>query len=438
MSSELSVRVVQDPSRGFTALPDEVAEGPDVTVCLDVLAGDRIRARLYGPAVPALYGTEHRADLTARPADVRGAAARLCWLWKELLVGFAPSEDARAAPEYPYASLVDLRTRPPGEQYEILEELARAGQHLLFGTLFGGPDPRVRRFCGYLADALSAFKGLRVRFDSELYLPWPMVCLRPDDVPVPTGALSTHPDPTAIYPRFLGYRHQIEQTGGAYPWLSGRREAPDVPAVSLNHDERLDRRGCTRAAEIAALLAENTHFVERTTRSELRRALSDADLREHLMYFWCHGHFTPNGAHPPSLALKLTDSTGMVDANTVRECRQEAGDSSPFQPFVMLNACYAGVPAEGGDPAFLGGALIQAGARGILGPQIEMPQVFAAEYALEFLTGYLRGSQTAGEITLAVTRYFAEEFHNPLGFAYALHCGMDARLERAKPVETSA
>ncbi|WP_406436670.1 hypothetical protein OHB14_61680 [Streptomyces sp. NBC_01613] len=67
-----------------------------------------------------------------------------------------------------------------------------------------------------------------------------------------------------------------------------------------------------------------------------------------------------------------------------------------------------------------------------------MPQVFAAEYALEFLTRYLRGSQTAGEITRTVTRHFADELHNPLPFAYALHCGMDARLERAEPAEPSA
>ncbi|MGW1719918.1 CHAT domain-containing protein [Streptomyces sp. NPDC002156] len=427
MSTELRVRVVQDPSRGFTALPDEITQGPDITVCLDVLSGDRVRARMHGPALPSLLGTEHRADLTARPADVRAAATRLCRQWKDLLVGFTPDDDGV---EYPYASLVDLRARPPQELSEIVDELALAGQQLLFGTLLGGTEPRVRRFREYLAEALSAREGLRVRFDSELYLPWPMVCLRPEDVPMrTTGA----PDPAAVYPRFLGHRHQIEQTGGAYPWLSSRREAPDVPVVSLNHDERLDRRGRTRAAEVAALLAKDTRFVERTTRSELRRALLDADLCEHLMYFWCHGHFAPNGAHPASLALRLTDPTGTVDAHTVRECRQHLEDGGPFQPFVMLNACHAGLPAEGADPAFLGGALIQAGARGVLGPQIEMPQVFAAEYALEFLTRFLRGGRTAGEIAHAVSRYFADELHNPLGLGYALHCGMDARLDRAVP-----
>ncbi|WP_369233617.1 CHAT domain-containing protein [Streptomyces sp. R21] len=431
MSTELRVRIVQDPSEGFTRLPDELAQGPDITVSLDVLAGDRIRARLYGPAVPSLYGTEHRVDLSVRPAEVRSAAARLCGRWKELLVDFQPlAADGRPAagsgPDRPYASLVDLRDRPTGELYDIVDELALAGSELLFGTLLGGTDPRVERFGTYLADALAAREGLRIRFDSELHVPWPMVCLRPEDVPL------TRPiaGPAGLFPLFLGHRHQIEQTGGAYPWLGGRHEAPVVPTVSLNHDTRVDRKGRTRAAEVAAVLAKDTCFVERTTRAELVRALADGGLCEQVMYFWCHGHFVPNGSQPAVLALKLTDGTA-IDAHTVRERRRSFGDGSPFQPFVVLNACHAGVPAAGGDPAFLGSALIHAGARGVLGPQIEMPQVFAAEYALEFLTRYLRGAETAGEIAHAVARHFADELRNPLGFAYALHCGMDTRLERA-------
>lgn len=90
------------------------------------------------------------------------------------------------------------------------------------------------------------------------------------------------------------------------------------------------------------------------------------------------------------------------------------------------------------DLAYLGRALVETGARGVLGPQIEMPQAFAAEYALEFLTRYLPGTDTAGTVTHAVARHFADELRNPLGLAYALHCGMDARLERARPEETPA
>ena len=48
-----------------------------------------------------------------------------------------------------------------------------------------------------------------------------------------------------------------------------------------------------------------------------------------------------------------------------------------------------------------------------------------------FVTRYLPGTETAGEIMHALGRHFADFLRNPLGFAYALHCGMDHRLERA-------
>ncbi|OUD03463.1 CHAT domain-containing protein [Streptomyces swartbergensis] len=432
MPRELHVRVVQDPSRGFTTLPDALTRGPDITVSLDVLGDDRLRARLYGPAVPSLHGTEHRVDLAVRPAEVRSAAARLCRMWKEVLVDHRPlTADGRPVPgepETPYASLVDLRSRPPDEVATLMEELALAGSELLYGTLLGGTDPRIARFRSYLTEALAQRENLRVRFDSDLHLPWPMVCLEAEDLP--PGPAPPAETLSALFRRFLGNRHQIEQTGGAYPWLVGLRDAPEVPAVSLNHDTRVDRAGRTRATDVAALLAKGTRFVERSTWRELVTALGRPDLCEQLMYFWCHGRFAADGPQPPSLVLSLTDQK-TIDAHTIRDRRRRFGTDHPFQPFVVLNACYAGLPEGSADARFLSRAFVDAGARGVLGPQIEIPQVFAAEYALEFLTRYLQGSQTAGSIALAVTRYFAEELHNPLGLAYALHHGMDTRLERA-------
>lgn len=447
MPRELHVRVVQDPSRGFTTLPDALTRGPDVTVSLDVLGDDRLRARLYGPAVPSLHGTEHRVDLAVHPADVRSAAARLCRMWKEVLVDHRPlTADGRPAPgepETPYASLVDLRSRPADELATLMEELALAGSELLYGTLLGGTDPRVDRFRSYLTEALAVREGLRVRFDSDLHLPWPMVCLAPEDLPPeaasPAAATARDSSTTlpALFRRFLGHRHQIEQTGGAYPWLAGLRDAPEVPAVSLNHDTRVDRSGRTRAAEVATLLAKGTRFVERSTWRELVTALGRADLCEQLMYFWCHGRFAADGPQPPSLVLSLTDQK-TIDAHTIRDRRRRFGVDHPFQPFVVLNACFAGLPEGSADARFLSRAFVDAGARGVLGPQIEIPQVFAAEYALEFLTRYLHGTQTAGSIALTVARYFADELHNPLGLAYALHHGMDTRLERAAAASSDA
>ncbi|WP_331447820.1 CHAT domain-containing protein [Streptomyces xanthochromogenes] len=420
MPTELPVRVVQDPSRQFTRLPGLHTAPPDVIVSFDVCAGDRIRARLYGPGVPALKGTEHKADLVARPGEVRAAAARLCAAWQELFVGHRslgpdgmPDPDR---PEYPYTRLVDLSEQPRPELDAILDELAFMGADLLFGVLLGGDGRRTELIRTYLTDALGE-EGLRIRFDSDLFLPWPMLAL-----PAAGGL--------GLFDRFLGHRHRIEQTGGSYPWPGDRPAAPAVPVVSLNRDEAIDRRGLTRAREVAVALARGTKLVERTTRRELVEAFADRDLDDQLMYFWCHGDFQPVADQPPCLVVKLSD--GMrIDAQLVRERRRGFGDHTPFQPFVLLNACHAGAPGGDGDHAHLGRALIEHGARGVLGPQIAMPQAFAAEYALAFVTRYLSGTETAGAIAHALARHFADAFRNPLGLAYALHCGMDARLERA-------
>ncbi|MFK0134632.1 CHAT domain-containing protein [Streptomyces rubiginosohelvolus] len=282
-----------------------------------------------------------------------------------------------------------------------------------------GDDVQTETFRSYLRSALSR-DGLRVRFDSDLHLPWPMLC---------TSDGSTEPaaDLDALFARFLGHRHQIEHTGAAYAWLGPPRAPLLQPAVSLNHDPRVGR--ATRADDVAKALAADATCTIRTTYDELVRDFGNADLDEQLTYFWCHGEFLSNEPEPPVLVIRLEDGIPF-DGHSVRELRA-AHRNSRFRPLVLLNACHAGISRANADRAFLGRMLIDHGAVGVLGPQIAMPQAFAAEYALEFVTRYLRGGATAGSITRELARQFATRYRNPLGFAYGLQCGMDARLDRA-------
>ncbi|MFH8794326.1 CHAT domain-containing protein [Streptomyces sp. NPDC017941] len=451
MAHELPTRITHDPSLGFTRLPRRVIRHPDLVVGLDARRDDEnVRARMYGPAVPSLSGSEHTVTLRVRPGEVRRVAARLRQVWRDEFVALTPLDPAgRPAPgrtPLPYASLVDLTTEPEAELRAALSRLALYGTQLLYDVLLGGDDEELKLFRGFLTDALSSDRALRIRFHSDLFLPWPMLCLPAaaddgkaggpggaEDAGGP-GGVEGHGGGAAldrVFARFLGYRHQLEHTGGnAYARVADDRDPPprSAPAVSLNHDTGVDAQGLTLAAEVAAALAEGTDFVERTTRAELERALRDDLLDEQLMYFWCHGHFTASGDEPPYLVLKLTDQQA-IDAYTLRAHRPPLDACVPFRPFVLLNACYAGLPGNA-DLAYLGRALFDAGAGGILGPQIEMPQRFAAEYALAFVTRYLAGRETAGGIAHSLARHFADTCRNPLGFAYALHSGMDSRLER--------
>ncbi|MEI5103788.1 CHAT domain-containing protein [Streptomyces sp. PmtG] len=430
MPQDLPTRVTQDPSHGFTRLPRHAIRPPDLVVGFDARRADEpVRAWMYGPAVPSLSGSEHTVTLSVRPGEVRAVAARLRQLWRDEFVALRPV-DASGRPTRhacpPYTSLVDLAAEPEGELRAALDRLALYGAQLLFDVLLGGEDEALKLFRGFLTDALGCRAPLRVRFHSDLFLPWPMLCL-------PAAPREREPPLEDVFARFLGYRHQIEQTGGdAYARVADDRDPPSraAPAVSLNHDTAVDAGGLTRAADVAAALAAGGDLVERTTRAELERALRDQRLDEQLMYFWCHGHFTApaSGDEPPYLVLKLSDQLA-IDAYTLRAHRPPPRDCVPFRPFVLLNACYAGLPGNA-DLAYLGRALFDAGACGVLGPQVEMPQRFAAEYALAFVTRYLAGRETAGAIAHALARHFADSCRNPLGFAYALHSGMDSRLER--------
>ncbi|QNP70526.1 hypothetical protein IAG44_14470 [Streptomyces roseirectus] len=414
MPKELPLRVTQDPSHGFTRHPAPTIRHPDLVLTLDTYAGDHIRARAYGTALPP-SPHEYTARLDVSPAAIRASAARLRTLWKKELVAYEPV-DAHGIPAgAPYATRTDLTDE--SELAGILEELAEQGAYLLWRELLGAGGRGADRLRAVVQGALDSEKPLRIRIDSALFLPWPMLAL-------------PAPDADPLH-RFLGYRHQLEQTGGSYADFPDEAEpqlAPPVPVVSLNHDRNIDPDGRTRAADVAAALAEGTVCVERSRRDEFLAALKSGRLDDQLMYFWCHGRFeAAQDAGEPLLVVRLTDSQD-IDAHTVL-ARHRAG-LLPHRPLVLFNACYAGLPG-GADLTYLGGALIAAGAGGVLGPQIEMPQVFAAEYAYAFVTRYLGGTDTAGEIAHTLARHFADAFRNPLGLAYALHCGMDRRLERA-------
>lgn len=434
MPRELPVRVVQDPSQGFTLLGHRTARAPDLTVTLMVDSSEKsLQAVMTGPALPALAGGSHMALLPVHADTVRAKSARLCDLWRSLLVSYEPTDEAgRPAPDrtsLPYAHLVDFTKEPPEELHEALTDLTLAADDLLWHVLLGSPDPPVEYFRTYLLGALRR-RDLRIRFDSALPVPWPLLCLPADGE---GGEGDGHVQPRtaeAHFERFLAHRHQIEYTGGTYPCPGLDTAPPQRPVVSLNHDRSLDRAAATRAADVAALLATDTSFTERTDRTTLLKALASPELNEQLMYFWCHGSFIDRPPGPAQLVIRLSDAKP-VDADAIEERRGRLRGTTPFQPFVLLNACNAGRPGHFADRACLGRALIQHGARGVLGPLIEMPQRFAAEYALAFLTRYLDGKETAGRIAHDLARHFAAAYRNPLAFAYALHCGMDSRLELA-------
>ena len=429
MCAEIQTEVTQDPSDGFRRLPTGTTPEFDVRIILEPQGADRVWAHLSGTAVPARGDGEIMATLPVAADDVRGAAKELVRKWREF-VGHQPETDGRPqrGRTLPFATHVDLTGEPAGELLGRMRTLVEHGQDVLLGRLLAGEDPGTRFFREQVVRVL-AHEGLRVRFVSKnLFLPWPMLCLEPEGLPPDGGRRDTLP---SIFELFLGYRHRIEHAGDAHPDVPA---CPDrerhEPAVSINHDVRVGRDLST-VKEVVQALRTHASFKERTTVGCLTADLRERHFDDDLMYFWCHGRYESNGDGSSQFVIRLSDGDDF-GGYQLAAARRVHRDHGCFEPFVLLNACHGGDAAVDASRVFLGQQLIRHGARGVLGPHIDMPCPFAAEFALAFLNRYLRGGteDTAGHIIYGLAREFATTRYNPLGFAYGLHSGMDARIRQ--------
>lgn len=423
MPIEARVAIVHDPSDGYRSLPQP--RGSSDLREVDVVIS--IRSRADGVLIMAFRNGHsirrtgpYWTDLEVSADAIIQAAGRLRTRWHDLLVnheGTGEDDDSRLG-THPYADNVDLS--PFSARVERLtHELAEDGRYLLAEVILGGHGDDLRSFREFLLDTLSGEESLRVNFDSDLHIPWPMLAV---DLEEET--------PGSPWTRFLGHRHQLDHTAPPYQSVESVPTRRTLPVTSLNTDDQLQHIG--RAPEIRTLLEQTSELTVRTQSWALLDAMSATVMDEDVMYFWCHGHFVDNGSPHPHLAVRLSDQQ-RIDAELVLRHRSRVRNSpgARFRPFVLINACHAGQPGVSADIQHLGAALVRMGADGVLGPQILMPQFFATEYAYAFLKAYLAGGSTAGEIAQHLARHFAKNFHNPLAIAYSLFCGSNSRLEYA-------
>ncbi|MFF4749590.1 CHAT domain-containing protein [Streptomyces sp. NPDC002514] len=421
MAQDLAVEIVRDPSHGFTGVPQRRGEARRAPQELRVMvredATDTLRIEVSAPRPRAPHDREWHSARLETPAHVLwDLGVRLRALWSDLVVRHqSPHGDyGGQVGGFPLARTADL-----SEYATLTESLARklADQgHALLQTMLEGNSDELCLVRDFLTSALTERGSLRVSFASCVHLPWSMLAVDPAECADPWEA-------------FLGHRHQLEQ-GGDDGWDHAPLGLREHAATSLNKDTALDHVG--RAAEVHRLLDQRSRLVVRTRSDELLEALSQHVLNEDIMYFWCHGHLVDGGGSGFGLSVSLSDAE-RIDGPAVswRRRRIPRTAQARFRPFVLLNACHTGRGAAPGSLKHLGQELRAMGAEGVLAPQIEIPQVFATEYAYAFLEMYLTGEHTAGEINQLLAQHFARKYHNPLGLTYSLHCGINSRLDLA-------
>ncbi|ATE59006.1 CHAT domain-containing protein [Thauera sinica] len=331
---------------------------------------------------------------------------------------------------YPY---LNLRHRYPFAQASeqpmpsalfnrvVLPKLAEAGA-VLFVEIFQPSEqryPEAHALGTRLREALLHTQDLRVLvLSDECMAPWNFLYLGSLDDPSADG--------------FLGLRHLVEH---AFPEVPVPDPRLTVPAVALHANLDLDRQQDT--ADVAAV-AEFSRLLRQfgiTPREEHHRAPFLKGLRqrpaESIFYFICHGGRLDAEAglalDSASLALTPTpeDSDPVVPADITTHLN---GFALPGEPLVFINACQS---VRSGSLFFSGFAerFLDKRARSLLGSEIEMPAVFARDFADHFFRELFRGGKenAVGRVLLRLRRYYFE-LQNPLGLAYSLYGGGNAYL----------
>ena len=102
-----------------------------------------------------------------------------------------------------------------------------------------------------------------------------------------------------------------------------------------------------------------------------------------------------------------------------------------YCPLVFLNICDGGQFAPTRIYKDFGPTFLGHGACSVIGPLIDIPAIFAGEFASRFFEEFFRGGQDAsvGEILYKLRYQFFNDYKNPLGMVYSLYRGADIYLK---------
>jgi len=307
---------------------------------------------------------------------------------------------------------------------EVWLDLARAGEDLS-GVLFSGDDEGLNEIRERLFTAIAAPRDLsdpmRVTIHSDdLFAPWWMLYTQPH------GGPSLHGDRSGyLLEGFWGYKHLIEHQTKRSPHatnvtkVAGRRVR-----TGLNVDPRIDTQyQIPFVVPVTTFLKAKVTRVTRELKEDLNTDIRAGKFTDEITYFGCHGGVPTEGA--PYLLLK--DDNPITAADIDSWLPDPA--CLPTKPVVFINACQGGKMSS----LFfgtLGRKMLAKGANCVIGPQVDIPIRFAAEYATRLFDRFLNPGQRLGEVVLELTREFANRHRNPLGLTYSLYRGIDIYLAR--------
>jgi hypothetical protein len=299
--------------------------------------------------------------------------------------------------------------------------LACAGADLLKVTFSKGTNglPALRE---RLRSALAGADRVITVYADEFFLPWPMLYLHP----VGAGELAADGGNWRAE-GFLGYRHVIEQaTDNFVPTAAIPADSSGL-AFGFTFDPAIDAE-----QGVSCIVAQQKFFAEQSAlRREERSSKRDVEkafrepLRDQISYFFLHSRTAAEeGRIVPGRFFLGQDH---IEAAEIRSwC-----ETLPSEPLFFFNACQAGQMRTLFYESFAL-LLLELRARGLIGPQVDIPTLFAQEYARRFFAALLAKDVSppprVGSIVRGLARDFIDKDRNPLGLAYSLYKGLDCYL----------
>lgn len=396
---------------------------------LQVRTADRDLQNAFGEDL----GRSHRLYLD--DSRLWGAVQRCRQVWRTEVV-----DRIDDAGRYLFQYEWDL-SGSPDVLKTVLPKLAEAGADL-FLDIFNPrpPDPTpytsLHRVARVLRSEVSR-KPMWIRITSPYFFaPWSLI-------------YSDDPrNPNRIRPEgFWGFQHLIEHSPDGAGHIGYELQAAEPMLIGLQLDEKIDHELNVRClAAVLDLLDTYDHSTlrkaKRVRKEELKQAFSSGAPSDHILYFCCHaqqeGDFTQPRLDQGYMTLTDRPRDQMQNRITPAEIRRWM-DLEVFQhcPLVFLNACGGGqfnsTLYQGFAQAFLG---LQACS--VIGPQTEVPAVFAGEFARRFFELFFCGGNSVGEILQKLRRDFLVRHKNPLGIVYSLYRGADTRLRVPLSVRASS
>jgi hypothetical protein len=383
---------------------------------------DKVSLRAFGGAFPDDGGGGFQGRLQYPATEIRAAITSLRDTWqRQVIERREQSENLGRA--FPYVDHWDLTgATHPTRWDDVCLRLAREGK-TLYTLLFEAGDQGLREIGWRLSEALNDEEQIITIHSEDLHVPWSMLY-----TPQPGVPSLEAPDAKWVASGFWGYNHLVEQClGRVYGHDSRIHLADGRLKTGMNVDPRLDtefqEHPCVEP--MIEFFRGHTDVAVRQTRPQLAASLTPGCAIEQIVYFACHMKVSGTSTASPTQAhltlsdddpIRTTDVQGWLANNEFRP-----------GPIVFANGCQGGQLASQFYGS-IGAALLHAGVNCLIGPQVDMPPLFAFQYAYRFFEQLFQRGVRVGDIIRDLARFFADDCENPLGIAISLYRGLDTHI----------